>query len=110
MALINLTPHEIVLVGATGDVVERIAPTGQVARVSVTRTSTGSVGVIEIFETCFGELEGLPSAQDGDFFVVSGLAASAAKALGRQDVLSPGELVRDPEGRVVGCRGLSRPA
>jgi hypothetical protein len=26
----------------------------------------------------------------------------------REDIFAPGELVRDPDGRVIGCRGLAR--
>lgn len=50
-----------------------------------------------------GEITGLPPSREGVIYVASALVAEAAH---RRDVFSPGELIRDEEGRVVGARGL----
>jgi hypothetical protein len=55
--------------------------------------------------TSYGEVTGLPDPQVGVVFIVSGMVASAAP---REDVMSPGELVRDAQGRIIGCYGLRR--
>jgi hypothetical protein len=50
-----------------------------------------------------GEVTDLPAAEAGVLLVVSALVAGAAK---RSDVYSPGELIRDAGGNVIGARGL----
>lgn len=115
--LVNLTPHQIdVLAMGTGEIMS-IPPSGSVARVDVERERLGwygggkeGNGGLEIFSSTYGEVAGLPDPRPNCFLIVSGIVAAAAAATGRSDVLSPGELVRDEDGRVIGCRGLSFPA
>ena len=52
----------------------------------------------------FGDPTGLPPAEDGVFLIVSGMVQSALP--GRLDLVTPVELVRDSEGKVLGCRSL----
>jgi len=109
MALVNLTPHVITIIPREGENVI-LAPSGQVARVTTARAVVATLeGGIEVFQTSFGEVTGLPDPREGAVFVVSGLVAGHPSLRGRTDVLSPGELVRGPDGQPVGCRGLSRP-
>lgn len=105
MKLVNLTPHALnVVTGA--DTLVTIEPSGDIARVSVQYTIKGNCNGIPLYETIYGNLQGLPEPAEGTMYVVSTLVASAAKELGRDDILSPGELVRDENGQPVGCRGL----
>lgn len=55
--------------------------------------------------TSYGAVEGLPEPKAGVIYIVSALVRAAVP--GRLDVASPGELVRDAAGAVVGCKGLS---
>lgn len=59
---------------------------------------------IPIYEAVYGDVVGLPEEKDGVVYIVSGMVNAAAE--GRGDVYSPGSLIRDDEGRPVGCRGL----
>ena len=104
MNFVNLTPHALNIVQADGSVYT-LPPSGQVARVATTRTVVNLVDDIEIYETQFGEVEGLPERNGQNLFIVSALVAQRAN---RADVYSPGELVRDGDGKVIGCRGLTR--
>lgn len=105
MNIKNLTPHSLTLVGDNGTL--EIPPSGTIARLAVTRTALDPVVVggvqLPVSRPAFGEITGLPPAEEGVVFVVSALVAEAA---GRADVFSPGELLRSPEGVVVGARGL----
>lgn len=103
MNFINLTPHDLNIVGDDGVVVD-IPKTGDVARVNVDRVKVGSVNGIDLFNSVYGDVVGLPDPVAGTIYVVSGLVRSAAA--GRTDVASPGALVRDADGRPVGARGL----
>lgn len=74
-----------------GDANHIIPPSGSVARCAATSTPAGAV-------------EGLPDPSTGILFIVSALVRSAVPA--RADVASPGDLVRDAAGAVIGCRNL----
>ena len=105
MNFLNLTPHEINITDNQGVVVLTLPPSGTVARVaskSVSRDSGlgFSLNVVE-----YGEVTGLPDAVDGVTLVVSAMVRSALP--GRLDLASPGELVRDAEGKPLGCKGLN---
>lgn len=51
----------------------------------------------------------LPDPQPDIVFIVAKAVADAAPAH-RGDLMSPGRLLRDAEGKVVGCDGLTRRA
>ena len=65
-------------------------------------------------QTCLacGSMDGhlSPPRAPAVYYVVSTIAADAARRGGRttDDLLVPGQLVRDDAGRVVGCRSLAR--
>lgn len=114
----NLTPHDLTVVDEQGNT--RTIPTdpsGLYARVETTRVKTGEILGIPTYAVQYGEVglfvtvEGkpkyygpFPEPKDGVVLVVSGLVRSALN--GRPDVYSPGELIRDEAGKVIGCRGF----
>ena len=120
MRLVNLTPHSITVLGADAPLV--LAPSGAVARVATETRELRKLDGVSILVQTYGEITGLPaySPSDGcweDFtvYVVSALVRLADAAdratrgdAPREDVLSPGELVRDAAGQPTGCRGLVR--
>ena len=109
MKLKNLTPHNVVIV--INEATKIVIPSDGIARVTETKTVTPSIDVdgvtVETFVSAFGEVENLPPQEEGIMVIVSALVASAAK--GRDDLLVPGELVRDDGGNIVGCKSLRRP-
>ena len=109
MKLKNLTPHNVVIV--INEATKIVIPSDGIARVTETKTVTPSIDVdgvtVETFVSAFGEVENLPPQEEGVMVIVSALVASAAK--GRDDLLVPGELVRDDGGNIVGCKSLRRP-
>ena len=105
MIPINLTPHALTIAGDQGSL--ELPPSGDVARLAVTRTALSPVVINGILfpvnRPTLGDISGLPEAREGVIFIVSALVAETAN---RPDVFSPGELVRDEAGRVIGARGL----
>lgn len=100
---VNLTPHMLNVVNKAGDVVN-IPTSGTIARCAA---ETKEVDVVENFaitETRFGEVQGLPEPQEDVLFVVSRMVYDAAK---RHDLVCPGPLVRDTDGKVIGCQGFA---
>lgn len=119
MKIINLTPHEITVIGKELGQEWKYPASGQVARCSVTRELVDYVqetwiddhgieeeGVIPVYVASFGAVEGLPPAQPDTVYLVSSLVAQALR--GRKDLLSPDDTVRDKAGQIIGCRGFAR--
>ena len=102
MQFINLTPHTL-NIHSNGNVTD-IAPSGQIARVSTSYNHTNTVAGINVYSCVYGDIEGLPEPQDNTIFVVSGVVKSAVQD--RSDVMSPGELIRDENGKPIGSNGL----
>ena len=103
MKLVNLTPHLISIVTPSGTVT--VPPSGTVARVTKTSSPVTLPGVdVPLVTLAWGGLEGLPEPDGESLFVTSALVREAVP--GRQDVASPGDLVRDAAGQPIGCQGL----
>ena len=100
--IINLTPHDIVIVGENGN--RTIPKSGTVARVESKSRSCGFFDGIPLSSVKFGAVTELPEYQPDTLLIVSAMVRAAASD--RPDLASPGELVRDAGGNVVGCRGL----
>jgi len=108
--LVNLTPHDINLVSLDNDrPVLTIEASGVMARVAVTRKPGDTLNIgdtaISTSSAVYGAVTGLPGPEEDTLYLVSALVAQAAP--NRVDLVTPGELVRDEAGRVVGCRGLT---
>lgn len=99
MNFINLTPHAINLIDGPS-----FPPSGNVARVAVSRQLVVKWNEVKLFAPSFGEVEGLPEPQEDTAFIVSALVRTALPD--REDLLSPGNLVRDDKGAVIGCDGF----
>jgi len=104
MAIVSLLPH-VTSVVMPDDSVMFIDPSGTVARCSQSEEVVGEVDGIPLTRQTFGAVTGLPDAEEGTWFLVSRMVASALPD--RHDLVVPGPLVRDEKGVVVGCRGLS---
>jgi hypothetical protein len=95
---VNLTPHEISVSSTV------IPPSGVVARVSTTVKSVAVVEGIPLQHMLQGEVINLPPPQEGVFYITSAMVREACPFRG--DVLSPGEIVRDSAGGVIGCKSF----
>ncbi len=101
--LVNLTPHTINIVTPAG--VIDIAASGVVARCAQRQEVIGEINGIAVTRQTFGEVVDLPEREEGVVLIVSRLIAAACPD--RSDLVIPGPLLRDNEGRVIGCDGLS---
>ena len=121
--MINLTPHTINIVVPPSSEFA-IAPSGLVARVATSTVEEATIGGIPFFSTAFGEVEiidqhgirlgaddqaaWLAAIEDGAVVITSALVKAPLAALLPQcRVVSPGGLVRDAAGAVIGCNGLT---
>ena len=113
----NLTPHTLNVKALDGTMIA-IAPDSRgVARVVYDRLppEQATLNGHEIAISVAGsprEIVGLPDPEEDDglvVYIVSKAVADAAPA-SRGDLMSPGRLLRDAAGRVIGCDGLTRRA
>lgn len=110
--IFNLTPHSVELVAIDGTVYLSYEPQATPVRVeqTVTPSSGEYVDNTLIHETTFGAPINLPEPQQGYYLIVSLPVIYAAHLSGRttEDLLIPTLLMRDNEGRIIGCGALSR--
>jgi hypothetical protein len=110
--LVNLTPHPVVIAPDDGTAPLTITPGGPPARCRVETQGRDAIMVdgypVPLVETTFGEVYDLPPYEDGGvLYIVSLIVKQAAQKTGRYDVCSPGEPIRDMDGRVVAVRNLA---
>ena len=101
--ILNFTPHNLNVVDING--VTQQLPSVGVARLATSTVSVNPINGFGVVATAFADVTGLPDPVSGTYYVVSRLVFSACP--GRLDVLCPGELIRDIDGNVVGCKGFS---
>lgn len=120
--ILNLTPHPVQLLDGSnceydpktrsykveGDVVvtKTFAPEGVIPRCSQKEQLIDNIDGIDIFRMEFGEVENLPQEQEDTYYIVSALVAQACPE--RKDLLIPAHMVRDENGRILGCLAFSR--
>jgi len=105
MAIINMTPHEINIVGKSGDIVKVIPASGSLIRLETKIRPGNDIDGIPTSRTVFLDPVGLPDFKAGTWLIVSQLVKSAVD---RSDLLVPAEMVRDENGRIIGCKSLGR--
>lgn len=105
MELINLTPHDINIID--GDNKITIKASGTIARCALTDMLVKMIDGVPVYRQIFGDIEGLPGEKDGVIYIVSRIVADAAKSFGRTDVLCPASTIKDADGHIIGCKGLS---
>lgn len=103
---VNLTKHEINVVSPSGEAVLNIPSSGTEARVAIQRRPAGTHMGVQMYSPTPGEIVNLPEPEKDTIYIVSGQIRSALPH--RTDLASPGNLVRDENGRVIGCEGLDR--
>lgn len=104
--MINLTPHAVTFYTSDGDTVLQTVPSSGIARAEQERRPIGSANDIPVFKTSYGAVEGLPDPENGTIYIVSVITAQAAP--NRDDLYITDSLVRDDEGRILGCRALAQ--
>lgn len=108
MKLVNLTPHALSIIGPNG--ILELPPSGAIARVDVEMRHIENLNIdgtntqIGAYRQKVGKVTGLPTYEPGVIYVTSALVRLAVPD--RQDVVSPGELLRDEQGQPRGCHGL----
>lgn len=115
MRFINLTPHALNVKAASGNFVTILPDAEGPARVIYDQLPPEQirVGNFDSFEVAVAgsprEIIGLPDPQPNIIFVVAKAVADAAPRH-REDLVSPGRLIRDADGKIIGCDGLTRRA
>ena len=103
----NLTPHNVAL--KVGDEMVIFEKSGEVARVSVTDVVIGNEWGVDIVVSEFGDVVGIPPAESGMKFLVSGMVLGALGAEYRGLAFAPdtgNTAVRNEAGHIVAVTRL----
>ena len=98
MKIINTTPHAINIPPLA------IPPSGDLVRVSVELTDSGSFAGVPLVKGHYGKVTGLPPQEEGTLYIVSALVRAALPE--RTDLASPARMIRDDKGSIIGCEAL----
>ncbi len=105
--LINLTPHPIHILDENNQVILTIPSSGEL-RLRERTVRAGEIVVdgirIEIVLKSLSPDVELPPQKDGTFYIVS---LPVAQSVIRPDFLVPDQVVRGPDGNIIGCRRLA---
>ena len=102
---VNLTPHPITVVLEDEKIMVIDPAAGVPARVAQQDVAVDTFDGVPLFRQEFGQVIDLPDPVDGTMLIVSALVRAACPD--RLDLASPTGLVRDAEGKIIGCRGLA---
>lgn len=104
----NLTPHEMKIFklnGTAPDLDVVIEASESIARVACEYIKVDKkVDGIDLYRPVFSEVTGLPDYEEGVYLLVSAMVREALPL--RKDLVSPGQLLRNDKGEVIGCFGL----
>lgn len=114
MKIINKTPHAVTVFDGDGDPLATYQPCG-LARAEQSETVVGEITVepesVPLKRMVFGGVVGLPeTADDDEYFIVSSIAAQAARAVNHplvDHLLVPSDPVRNGDNQIIGCRSFS---
>ena len=103
MNFVNLTPHPLTIKKNDGTILE--LEVGDFVRATQTQNKVKEIDNINFYETVYGKVEGLPEPQENTIYIVSLITKMACQE--RDDLVTPGNLIRNEEGAIVGCEGLN---
>ena len=110
MEIKNCTPHPIFLLDDDNNLVLTLDKCDTPPRLKQSTFSEGNVLVngvdIPLTKTLFGETKNLPDEQEGVLLVVSRIVLSANAH--RRDMVVPNDIVRDINGRIIGCKSFAK--
>ena len=104
MKIRNLTPHTIRL--RVGNEYVEYPPHGKAPRISTVEVPIEGNYPFEAVRVEYGDIQDLPEPQQDVVLIVSKMCADARP--NRRDLWYPARLVRDEEGRIIGCDALAR--
>jgi hypothetical protein len=105
--IVNLTPHTINIISKETNKEILNIPSSGTCRCKDLISRKGTVNGIEIISKSFGNVEGLPEVEDINVIYIVSLPVAQAVKGTRSDCYIPGEIVRDDEGKIIGCYNLA---
>ena len=102
--IVNMTPHDVTVYGNDNRAIFIYKASGKLIRLSQKNEKVGDINGIPTIMVIFGEPEGLPEYDPDTIYIVSAFVKSALPD--RTDLVVPSDPVRDPDGRIIGCRAF----
>lgn len=105
MKIENYTPHDVTICFYDGANIT--LKSKGVARCLTSEQIYRQIDIIPIYKIAYGEVSGLPEPKEDTIYVVSKIVAEALKNK-RNDLYIVASTIKDENGQVIGCRGLSK--
>jgi hypothetical protein len=86
----------------------KLKPCGNVIFVDSEYVEVGYIGGFPVFQEVYGDIQGLPPEKE-DVYVLTYrkvLQALLSKGMQRDDIIIPGEPVKDQKGNTIACLGF----
>lgn len=104
--IINASPHAIHILGPGNTIVRVFPKSNGMIRVKEEIKEAGTINGVPITHTKWGECDEVPAYCEGTYYIVSQLVKNALPH--RKDMLVPKNIVRDPDGNIMGCMSLDQ--
>jgi len=106
--LVNLMPHALTLYNNEDEAILELPMCNEPARCASSDAAIGAYKGVPVVTKKYGSAYNLPPVKPGTFYIVSKVVGASAAVQGRTDILVPHVLVKDKNGRVIGCKVFSR--
>lgn len=102
--VVNLTGHQIndVMSMMTYPAENNLVARCDMNKAPVAQTEDGGI----IYEMKYQSISGLPEPVEGVKYIVSSHVLNAAIAKGRRDCIAVNDVIRNSNGKAVGCKGF----
>lgn len=101
----NLTPHELIIFNEKEEEIERV-PSSGIVRVKEANQLINYINDVPVYKKSYLESEGLPAPKENTYYFVSIIVAQANPA--RKDLILSSDLIRDEQGRILGCKSFAQ--
>jgi len=105
MNFVNLTPHVINIYDDSGNTLLHTIESSNIVRCAVKSVLVGTFDDVSLYSTSYGDVIDMPEPQLNTMYIVSMPVRLALPD--RDDIASPGDLIRNEAGLPIGCKGLN---
>ncbi len=102
MTIVNLTCHKVDVYDKKKNLIKSYPPQGIECRIDEKRTASGEIDGVPLIKKQFSNPVNLPEPSPNVAYIVSSQVVDTLRGK-RSDIMAPDGLIRDEDGRIIGC-------